>query len=287
MRFILTVISFFLITDCSFSANYFVRLIINNGTVSLAGGSTVQGVTYSESVNFSQNSDLFIWQNGDDIDLRVVNFDSEIHGFKIDGLVDFGNIPVGDSIQQNILFNSDGVYRYYDPLNSPYNQYLGLAGIIHIKNAGDLSDYFYWDIREFDQNWSSLINSGGAPSTSTYKPAYFTINGNSNPDINLDPVARVTGNVGNEFKIVLVNNGLSIHSMHFHGYHLIIEHDSKNQISIGREKDTFPLYPKESLILSCIPDKEGEYPVHDHNLVAVTGGTQYANGMFTTLLIAP
>jgi FtsP/CotA-like multicopper oxidase with cupredoxin domain len=84
-----------------------------------------------------------------------------------------------------------------------------------------------------------------------------------------------------------MNNGLSIHSLHFHGYHLTVEKDSKNPSYTGRSKDSFGVYPNESLILSCTPDKPGEYPVHDHNLVAVTGGQQYATGMFSTILIAP
>ena len=287
MRFLFTFITCSVFFSTAFATNYSVRLVINSGIVSLSGGASVQGMTYSTSALFSQNSDLFIWLIGDDVDLKVVNFDSNVHGFKIDGIVDYGSIPVGDSVEQNIAFNAEGILRYYDPLNYPYNEYLGLSGIIHIKNPTDVIDYFYWDIREFDENWNSLINSGGSPVLNTFDPAYFTINGNSNPDINLDPIARVTGTIGNEFRIVLVNNGMSIHSMHFHGYHLFILDDSKNPSAIGREKDTFPLYPKEILLISCIPDKEGEYPVHDHNLVAVTGGTQYANGMFTTLLISP
>ena len=52
-------------------------------------------------------------------------------------------------------------------------------------------------------------------------------------------------------------------------------------------KDSFPVYPMETLVLRIIPDKEGEYPVHDHNLVAVTSGNIYPNGMFSTMLISP
>ena len=275
------------ITLSAFGASFDVRLIINNGTVSLSGGTSVPGVTYSQNTNFSQSSDILVWTSGDDVNLRVVNFDINSHGFVIDGYANYGTISPGDSIEQNIVLSSEGVFRYYDPMNSPYNEYMGLAGILHVKNQTDLTPYFYWDIREFQEAWNTSIDLGSSPTINTYDPEFFTINGNGNPDINLDPVARVTGNVGAEFRIVLMNNGLSIHSMHFHGYHLIIEDDSKTSITIGREKDTFPLYPSEYMILSCTPDKEGEYPVHDHNLVAVTGGSEYATGMFTTMLIDP
>ena len=43
----------------------------------------------------------------------------------------------------------------------------------------------------------------------------------------------------------------------------------------------------ETLILQIVPDKEGEYPIHDHNLVAVTGNNIYPNGIFTSILISP
>lgn len=268
-------------------ATFNVRLVISSGTLNLSGGVTAPGLTFSENTSFQQSSDIFVWLQGDDVNLKVVNLDTQDHGFIIDSYVNYGTIAAGDSVEQNIPLSSIGVFRYYDPLNSPYNEYMGLSGIVHVKDVADNVPYFYWDIREIESAWNSSIDAGGSPTINAYNPAFFRINGKSNPAINSDPVARVTGNIGNEFRIVLVNNGMSIHSMHFHGYHLFIEADSKNPAHVGRDKDTFPLFPKEYLILSCVPDKEGEYPVHDHNLVAVTGNSVYANGMFTTMLIAP
>ena len=85
----------------------------------------------------------------------------------------------------------------------------------------------------------------------------------------------------------MANTGQSIHSMHFHGYHATILYSSKNQTHVGRSKDTFPIHSMQTLVLQIVPDKPGTYPVHDHNLVAVTGNNVYPNGMFTTLLINP
>jgi len=50
-------------------------------------------------------------------------------------------------------------------------------------------------------------------------------------------------------------------------------------------KDTFPVYSMETVVLELVPNQVGEYPVHDHNLVAVSGASMYPNGMFLTLLI--
>ena len=55
--------------------------------------------------------------------------------------------------------------------------------------------------------------------------------------------------------------------------------------NIGRIKDTFPLKRMEGYVLRLVPDQVGEYPVHDHNLLSITGGGLYPFGMFLTILI--
>lgn len=281
---------FFLFIFISFfgsTANISIRLVIRQGNLLMNDGTSFPYKVYTTQSTFVEKSDLFIWQTGDIITLKVVNSDGNVHGFAIDNGINFGSIAAGDSIEQVLSSFPEGVYRYYDPLNLPYNQYLGMSGIIHVKATSDLTPYFYWDLREHQLAWNSDIISGNSPIINQYDPFYFTINGRSEPDINTDTIARVTGNVGNEVRIVIVNNGMSIHSMHFHGYHAFLLKNSKNSTHEGREKDTFPIYPKEHVVLSFVPDKPGEYPVHDHNLVAVTGGGIYHAGMFTTLLIEP
>ncbi|MDG1148013.1 MAG: multicopper oxidase domain-containing protein [Crocinitomicaceae bacterium] len=282
-------LTFLIVTACSFlhATTIDVRLVIKPGLLTLSNGGTVEVITYNNTDSFSENSALLVWELGDVVNLKIVNNDTQNHGFNADGLTSFGIIPAGDSVIQTINLSNAGVFRYNDNVNPPFNSYLGLSGIIHIKDPSDTTPYFYWDIREIQSNWNPILYGSGIVNLTDYDPDFFTINGNHNPNINLDPIAKVIGNVGVEFKIVLVNNGLSIHSMHFHGYHLLSAADSKHPAFVGREKDTFPLYPHEHLILSCTPDKPGEYPVHDHNLVAVTGGQEYATGMFLTLLIAP
>ena len=120
---------------------------------------------------------------------------------------------------------------------------------------------------------------------SVYYPNYFTINARSNPEINQDPLARIKGKVGDTLILYLANTGQSIHSIHFHGYHALVLYSSKNPSHVNRSKDTHPIYPMESLVLMIVPDKPGEYPVHDHNLVAASANNRYPNGMFTTMLI--
>jgi len=275
-----------LLANITYSASINVRLVIQSGTLNVSGAS-LDYVSISESGTFQSNSAILIWTMNDDVQLKVVNLDSDAHNFNIDGYASFGTIAPGDSSEQNIVLNNSGVFRYFDDLNAPFNAYLGVSGVIHVKETTDTTPYFYWDIREHQESWNAQILGGSNPSLTDYDPEQYTINGNHYPNTINDTLARVTGSVGSEFKVVIVNNGLSIHSLHFHGYHMTIENDSKFTYTVGRSKDTFPIHPGEHLILSCTPDKEGEYPVHDHNLVAVTGGGEYSTGMLLTMLIAP
>jgi FtsP/CotA-like multicopper oxidase with cupredoxin domain len=278
---------FLLFTAGAFGATHNLRLEIKSGQLAVAGGGSLDYHLYTSSAGFPQCSDLFIWELGDAVNLKVVNNLSAPHGFLLEGHADLGTILPGDSAEQQFNVAQLGVFRYYDPLNAPYNAYMGLHGLAHVKQPGDPIPYFYWEVREMQEDWNSTIPGGATPLLSAYSPKFFTINGNYSPNVNGDPIARVTGATGQEFRIVIVNNGLSMHSMHFHGYHLSVLDNSKFPSHVGRSKDTFPSYPGEHLVLSCVPDKGGEYPVHDHNLVAVTGNGMYPNGMFTTLLIAP
>lgn len=284
---LISILVFLFQVSFGFSASYSIRLAVKSGTLDFNNGTSLAYKVFTSQAAFSNKSDLLVFQTGDVVTLKVVNEDTESHAFVIDGIADFGTILPGDSVEQILNPITEGIFRYYDPLNSPYNEYLGLSGIIHVKAITDLVPYFYWDVREHQETWNSDIILGNSPTLNLYYPNYFTINGNSDPDINSDITARAIGTVNNEIRIVIVNNGLSIHSMHLHGYHGLLLKNSKNGLHEGRSKDTFPVYPKEFVILSITPDKPGEYPVHDHNLITVTGGGIYHAGIFTTILIAP
>jgi hypothetical protein len=263
-----------------------IRIFVRSGDLTLFDGIQIHQRIFTTSESLERNSTIFVLEQNEPVYLRLINYSNENHGLKIDGLFEIPSTLPGDSSGLEFSFPDTGVFRYYDP-SSTYQDYLGLSGIMHVKSSGDLNSYFYWDIREFQKEWNSIINDGFLPDPLTYSPQYFTINGNSGEDINQDPLAKIIGNVGQEIRLIIVNNGRSIHSMHFHGYHATILNSSKESSHVNRLKDSFPIFPDHSLVLSFVPDKPGEYPVHDHNLVAVTGGGLYHAGMITTLVIAP
>ncbi len=263
------------------------KLYILADSLQTVDGSKTPYVTFNSSNTFTQNNPIIDLSLGDSLSLWIVNHDgTNIHNFEIKGIGGTSvSIPAGDSAHVGVTFIFSGNFIYHDPLDYPTNTYLGLGGMIAVKDHSHSS--FFWNIKEHDNQWNTTLTSGGSVNWKNYYPKYFTINGNSNPDINLDTHARITGSVGDTLILYIANTGQSIHSMHFHGYHATILFSSKSKNHVGRSKDTFPIYPMETLILEIVPDKAGEYPVHEHNLVAITANNVYPNGMFSSILISP
>lgn len=242
-------------------------------------------VTFNEDSIFTQRNPVIELQSGDTLDLWIHNLDSMAHEFTVADYGSATSVSEGGSAFIQYVFPSEGVFIYHDPIEYPTNVVMGLAGMIVVKDHQHSS--FYWNIKEHDVSWNAQIAEGNPVNWNAYNPKYFTVNSESNPNINLDPSARITGQVGDTLFLYMANTGQGVHSIHFHGYHAIIRYSSKSSGHVGREKDTFPIYPMETLALQLVPDKPGEYPVHDHNLVAVTGNDIYPNGMFSTMLITP
>lgn len=277
----------FLLT-CSLHSNGAIvseHLYINSDTLECVAGIKIPYKAFNETPQYSEQNAILQLTVGDSIDLWVVNQDTIAHQFEIKGIgATLLSIPAGDSAQLVMQFNTAGVYIFHDPLNYPTQTYLGLAGMLCVKDHTQSS--FYWNIKEHQSDWNTTLVNGGIVDWLTYSPNLFTINGNSNPDINTDAQARIIGNVGDTLVLYITNTGQGVHSMHFHGYHAEVLFSSKFPSHVGRSKDTFPIYPMEGIVLRVVPDKPGEYPIHDHNLVAVSGYGMYPYGMFTTILIS-
>tara|TARA_B110000027_G_scaffold129923_1_gene152042 strand:- start:170 stop:1027 length:858 start_codon:yes stop_codon:yes gene_type:complete len=260
-------------------------IYINQGVLQTFNGSTVAYKAFNRTVNFDKTNAVLTYSTLDTVALTVVNNDMIPHEFSSLGLsLSSGIIVPGSQVNISIHSVQEGTYIFHDAQDYPNNKNLGLAGMIVFKSSSAAS--FYWNLKELDTIWVNDLSNGVSPST-VYNPKFFLINGNHNPDINTDPLARVIGNVGDTILIHISNTGNASHSIHFHGYHLELVQSSKHPYQEGRNKDTFPIHPMETLTLQMVPHQPGEYPVHDHNLVAVTGANLYPNGMFLTMLINP
>lgn len=133
---------------------------------------------------------------------------------------------------------------------------------------------YYWILNEHDKDQDSLWN-----------PEWFSINGQIKDSLINNEDATIEGKVGDTILLFIYNAGQSDHSIHFHGYHQEWIWTSKHKHHIGRSKDTHPIERGERLVLQIVPDKPGLFPVHDHNLIATTGGGKHSNGMFIMMKI--
>ena len=267
---------------CVFASTVEKSLYIFRGNFLAVDSSSFLNISFDTLPQFVNSSPTLAFQSGDSVNFTIHNQDTIDHFFSIKGINNTVSIPAKDSAIYSVRFSTSGLHIYAD--TSQQNSYLGLTGLIHVLPK-KVSTNFYWNLRDQQKTKNDSIHSGYPVNFTDYYPDYFTINGNSNPYVNQDTTARITGNVGDTIHINIANTGQSVHSLHFHGYHCKLLESSKFPNHKNRIKDTFPIYSMETLILELIPDKQGEYPVHDHNLIGVTGGGHYPNGMFTTILI--
>jgi FtsP/CotA-like multicopper oxidase with cupredoxin domain len=259
---------------------------INRGEMMAVDSTMMPYFAFNTSNIFEVENHRILLNVGDDLILTIINTDTVAHGFDIKDYVNVDTlISAQDSAVIYQTFTVPSAYIYYDYSNAGSFRYMGLAGMIVVEDPTAQTSSFYWNLKEHQKSFNVDLSQGLTVDWTNYYPDYFTVNGRSNPHINADTNARVVGNVGDTIKIYMVNTGQSIHSMHFHGYHGEIKYSSKFPMHAGRIKDTFPAHSMEVMIIELVPDQIGEYPVHDHNLVAVSGGNIYPNGMFVTILI--
>lgn len=216
---------------------------------------------------------------------EVFNHDSLSHTFTIDGLVESDNVILpGDSAEFMIDLTDIGTKRFYS--NQPYGVGLGASG--HILVGYDNYDKYYWNLFDLDSAMTYELNAGAISEVpSSYQPELFFINGEHFPETLEDPDAYAQAQVGDTLIISVVNSGHMDHVLHFHGFHAEILGAEIMSSRVGWVKDSFPLKIGETMTLMLIPDKEGTYPVHDHNLIAVTNAGFYPGGMLTHLVIDP
>jgi len=238
---------------------------------------------FNNTQNFSQtNHHLYIPTN-ESLELFIQNNDSLTQNFSIDGVIN-QDIPAFTSTTVTLNNLSEGGYRYYS--NKLYGEYLGASGILI---AGyDNHQRYGWNMYELQGFRNDSIALSLSDPNLDYLPDFFLINANHHPNTMTDTTARVTGNVGDSIIISIANSGRMIHSLHFHGYHIRVLHSNKSSnFQIGWSKDSFGIEIGEIITVLLVPDKEGEYPVHDHNLRAVTNAGVYPGGMINRLSIQP
>lgn len=273
------------------------------------GFSSTQGV-------LNVPGEQMVVQEGDTVNIRIINTLNRRHYFTIDGL-DVNTIRIDPGSSRTLSFTADeaGSYFYHDPSNAPYNRLVGLhGGFAVMPNGRDDEVYdgsprfvqqYFWLFHDIDPVWHNAIRNGNTPS-SRYSPRYFTLNGLSgrppgapgamdpNIDAMVDPRSALHGHIGDRTLVRVLNAGLCQQSVHCHGNHVEWLTDNGKILPDVWSKDCVYLegdmgkcdliYPFESPPDAHPPVSVGAYPMHLHTEMSQTaGGGLYMFGAITDI----
>lgn len=240
---------------------------------------------FNEDSVFSRRNAGYQCNVGDSLVITVVNNDTVMHDFTIDGYVTSSNtVAPGNEIVIQFVPPVQRSYRFYSSVSN--GGLLGASGVI----VAGWSNYirYTWNLFDQDSMFADCFHRQSCSSiNTTYHPGVFFINGLSYPLTGNDQQTEINGVVGDSIVISIVNSGHMTHSIHFHGYHVTILSSQNHPQMNGWSKDSFPVSVGDHVTILLVPDKEGMYPVHDHNLVATTNMGVYPGGMIVMLNIMP
>ncbi len=289
---------------------------ITDGYVAQPDGLNVYFKGYSgSSSSLAVPGAPLIAQEGDTLQITIVNTLNSDHSFVIDGMVDSSVIGAGQVQTVSFVAGSPGSYLFYDALNAPYNRLAGLHGGIAVMPAGSSNELYpgsptfvqqsIWVMTEIDPAWNDRVRRGLTPDT-TFTPRYFTINGRSmrvpgsadygNPDIDsgYHPGTRLSGSIGDRTLVRILNAGMATHSVHFHANHVEwlarngeIRPDiwKKDSLMLPNNRGSLDvIYPFEPPPDAHPAVTTGHYPMHLHDEMTQTaGGGLYQFGIATTI----
>ena len=289
---------------------------ITEGFITQMTGEDVYFMGYSSSPStLNIPGESFIVQEGDTVDITIVNTLQTPHSFVIDGQVDSGVIAGGTSKNISFIATSAGSYMYYDKLNAPYNRLCGLHGGMAIMPRDSADELYpgsltfvqqqFWVFNDIDPVWNTAVQNGQTPTT-PFVPRYFTLNGlggrppgapgshDPNLDAITDPRSALHGHIGDRTLVRVMNAGMCQQAVHTHANHM--EWLTSNGVVRPDvwKKDIIPLdgnggqidviFPFETPPDAWPPVSTGAYPMHLHTEMSQTaGGGFYMFGAMTDI----
>lgn len=260
-------------------------LYINRGTFTAVNGTQFPYLSFNKTSIFNQQNENIRLDVNETLIITVINNDTINHGFTLKDISQYSLFPQ-DTISDTVLFSQRSVIPFYDHFQFPNFKNSGLSGMIYVT-ASSFDFAYVWNLKDHQSNLQLDLVTGNLVNWTNYMPDYFTINEKSYSDIQSDPLIRVNQNIGDTIYIYVVNSGQSMHSLHFHGFHQTAIYENAKKIELGWEKDTWGFFSMDAVVLLLVPDKIGQYSVHDHNLVALSAGSTHPNGMLTIMQINP
>ena len=276
----LLLVSFLFCSLSSYSQLQIDTLYINNGSTSL-GSDVIQALRFNETTEFNSINSVLRIVPGEELTIVVVNNDTADHNLGIPPLDSFGpTIPQQTTQIISIPPLPAGTYRF----QSTSERGIILGASMMLRVGYDDLQHFEWNLNE----WDTLRTAMAAMQVpvdfaAPYVPRQFTINDRVFPNTLEDSTAYVAVDLNQELYISIVNHGFMEQVLHFHGFHVEMIQSSGHYERVGWMKDTVPLYSGECVIVKLIANQQGVYPVHAHNLIAVTNAGFYPGGMITQI----
>lgn len=259
-------------------------LYINKGSVTI-GTSFISACAFNADQSLNTKSEAIEIDVDEIVNITIINTDSLEHSFTIDNVLTSNNlIGAFQSEVFSLSFPNQGTYRYYS--DKSYGAFIGASGIFLVGFPNE--PHFFWNL--FDLNKELTHQFASVTETtypSDYLPELFFISGTHYPFTLDDPETKVVLNNGQSCIISVINSGYMDHVLHFHGFHVEILSAQLAIDRIGWLKDTIPLKKGEAMTFKLIANQPGIYPVHDHNLIAVTNTGFYPGGMLTQIQVLP
>lgn len=291
-------------------------LYITDGFIQQIDGSNVYFRGYSDASNtLNVPGESIIVQQGDTVNITLINTLSSSHNFIIDGMANSGTVQANSSKSFSFTAGNPGTYMFYDNQNSNYNQLLGLHGAIAVMPKNSSNELYpgsrtfvkqqFWLFHDVDPTWNDRLRRGLTPNTA-YVPRYFTINGlggrppgapdSGNPAVDsmVAPGTALHGSIGDRTLLRVLNAGLADQSLHVHGNHLewLTENGQvrpdvweKDIIYLDKNRGTFDaIYPFSSPPDAWPPVTRATYPMHLHSEMSQTAaGGFYMFGAITDI----
>lgn len=220
-------------------------------------------------------------KQGDLVKLHVKNTTNQPHSIHSHGITSLdelndgvphvtGNyIMPGTTFTYEFVASEAGTHWYHCHVQTSLHQDMGMYGSLIVEETQKPT----WD-KEFVQvidEWDSHRNPNDAAERPTYN--YFLVNGKAGKSVP-DMIIKD----GEIARIRLINAGFENHALHLHGTHFVITHKDGYQIPLPQRADTINIAPGESYDV-LVKGRDGTFPWHDHNSLAVTDDGVYPGGM--------
>ena len=265
------------------AATVSVDLYVRPGTLNTVDGRGLPALCYTlDSLGPAVlPAPILTLNTGDELAVTLHNQDDQPHGLEVVGLGgNDSSVAPGTAQTFSFSFPESGTWLYRDPVNYPVGQGLGLSGAIEVVAVSAAYDNeFLWLLADHSEEWMTAHEAGQVLDTTVYKPNYFTINGLSGTDTSNDPRVHITGQVGDSLLIRVVNGGLRLHSLHFHGYHVAVIAREGQPLPAPLEKDTIAIPVGGTAEFVLRPHQPGVFPIHDHVVLSVAANGVYPLGM--------